>query len=76
MRQIKHPDTIQKNMMAVLIDCNNCGHCIDLSTPSPADTPGLTAARNKIKGQLATWLSAVSTEEQEVHLGKPSAFLE
>ncbi len=25
-----------------LIDCQNCGHCIDLSTPSPNDPPILT----------------------------------
>jgi hypothetical protein len=45
MRQIKHPDTTQKSMLALLINCNNCGHCVDLSTPSYADTPALTAAR-------------------------------
>ena len=52
MRQIQHPDTTQKNMAAVLINCNNCGHCIDLSTPSGADTPGLTLARQQIKNKL------------------------
>lgn len=45
MRQIQHPDTTQKNMKAVLLNCNDCGHCIDLTTPAPTDTPGLTLGR-------------------------------
>lgn len=49
MREVQNPTTTQKNMVAVLINCNNCGHCVDLSTPSSADAPTLTNARNKIK---------------------------
>lgn len=60
MRSLKHPDTTQKNMLALLIDCNNCGHCVDLSTPNGGDTPGLTAARQKIKAQLTTWLASTN----------------
>jgi Serine carboxypeptidase S28 len=58
MRAIQHPTTYQKNMAAFLINCNNCGHCVDLSTPSPADTPGLTLARQRIQNQITTWLAA------------------
>lgn len=48
MRQLTDPTGTQKNMLALLIDCNNCGHCVDLTTPAPSDTPGLTLARSKI----------------------------
>jgi hypothetical protein len=67
MRHLQDPTKTQKNMLALLIDCNNCGHCIDLSTPSPADTPGLTAARAKILNQLTTWLNSAG-EPQEPNL--------
>ena len=57
MRQLQDPNNTQKNMAAILIDCNNCGHCVDLSTPSGADTPGLTLARKKIQTQITAWLN-------------------
>ena len=44
MRTIKNPET-QKDLVATLVDCNDCGHCQDLKTPSAADPPALTAAR-------------------------------
>jgi hypothetical protein len=47
MRQL-NPQT-QSGMKNVLINCNNCAHCIDLRTPSPTDAPTLTNARNFIK---------------------------
>ena len=72
MRQLKHADTTQKNMLALLIDCNNCGHCVDLSSSSPADTPGLTAARAKIMSKLTDWLSAA---DEEAIIERPVEFL-
>jgi hypothetical protein len=50
-------------MAAFLINCENCGHCIDLSTPSPKDPPGLTLARTKIANQIKAWLAAADKEE-------------
>lgn len=73
MRQIQHPTTTQANMAAFLIDCNNCGHCVDLSTPSPQDTPGLTLIRQKIKNQIVTWLAASKASRQV--LSVPTNFL-
>ena len=65
MRQIKHPLDTQKNQRAFLIDCNNCGHCVDLSTPSPADTPGLTLARQRIQAQITAWLKPAQPQQEE-----------
>ncbi len=48
MRTVTDPEK-QPDMVAYLIDCNDCGHCADLYTPSDADTPVLTLARKKIK---------------------------
>ena len=31
----------QSKMVNILIDCNNCAHCVDLHTPSENDSPPL-----------------------------------
>ena len=48
MRTITDP-TKQKNLVANLINCNDCGHCQDLKTPTTADPPALTYARQAIE---------------------------
>jgi len=50
--------------MSVLIDCYQCGHCIDLHTSIPTDAPQITAARKVITQQIQTWLAT----------GQPSSF--
>jgi len=50
-------------MEAILINCNNCAHCVDLRTPSAVDAPTLTNARNKIKAIVTKWLTASAEEE-------------
>lgn len=40
MRQIHDPAT-QSGMEAILINCENCAHCVDLHTPSLTDAPTL-----------------------------------
>jgi len=62
MRKLQDPTGTQKDMAAFLINCENCGHCIDLSTPAPADSPGLTLARTKIAKQIKDWLAAADKE--------------
>lgn len=43
-------------MKAVLIDCADCGHCVDLKVANENDSPELTAARNLVAAQMITWL--------------------
>ncbi len=50
--------------VSYLIDCQNCGHCIDLSTPTASDPPILTQTRQKIVNQLATWLGVTPALEE------------
>ena len=52
-------------MEAILINCNNCAHCVDLRTPSAVDAPTLTNARNKIKAIVTKWLTASAEEEEQ-----------
>jgi hypothetical protein len=61
--------TSQANMTTVLINCNNCAHCVDLRTPSDADAPTLTNARNLIKSKVTLWLTP-TREELEEAFGK------
>ena len=66
MRQIQDPTGTQKDMKAVILNCNDCGHCKDLSTPSPTDTPGVTLARQKILSQLTLWINAPKVTIPEI----------
>lgn len=68
MRQI-HDAATQSGMEAVLINCNNCAHCVDLHSPSSADAPTLINARNRIQKLVTKWLTP-SAEELEKAFGK------
>mmetsp|Transcript_48167 Transcript_48167/g.35355 ORF Transcript_48167/g.35355 Transcript_48167/m.35355 type:complete len:90 (-) Transcript_48167:36-305(-) len=63
MRSIYDPET-QSEMTAVLIDCDNCGHCVDLGTPSDSDPEALIAAREIIYDQIIEWLQASEVQEK------------
>ncbi|CAI2367715.1 unnamed protein product [Moneuplotes crassus] len=41
----------------IVIDCDNCAHCVDLHGDFPDDAPELTAARDQIKGIFQDWIS-------------------
>lgn len=69
-------------MKTVYINCNNCAHCVDLRTPSPADTPTLTNARNLIAQTVTQWLMPTQEEldkafgNQEAENVTPALFLQ
>lgn len=52
-------------MKNVLINCNNCAHCVDLRTPSDADAPTLTNARNYIKKSVIEWLTPTAADYEK-----------
>ena len=56
MREPLHNPDLQKDMVAKLIDCENCGHCVDLHAPSPNDSKNLTDARTLIETTIRGWL--------------------
>ena len=43
---------------ARLIQCEGCGHCVDLRAPAADDAPELVAARAAVQQRLAQWLQA------------------
>jgi len=55
MREIYNPK-LQSGMEARLINCTNCGHCIDLGTPKSDDPIELTTVRDEVAVQLKAWL--------------------
>ena len=44
-------------MNATLINCDDCAHCVDLGYPKDDDPAQVTAARTKVKTQIATWIA-------------------
>ncbi len=46
---------------AIIADCDDCGHCGDLSAPKAADPPSLTAQRAAVAKYIGGWLQ--TTEE-------------
>ena len=44
-QMLSNPDL---NQVARISDCPNCGHCVELYTPSPLDSPELQETRNMI----------------------------
>jgi len=47
----------ERNLVRDIIDCDDCGHCVDLKTPSRKDPKVLTRARNYIEGNITQWLN-------------------
>ena len=74
MRQIANPAK-QSAMEAVLINCNNCAHCVDLKTPSGADAPTLINARKKIKSLVTQWLTPTKEELEDAFGPQHETFL-
>jgi len=52
MRQI-HDPSIQSTMQAEIVDCTDCGHCIDLHPHSDSNPEGLTNVQNDIAATVA-----------------------
>lgn len=59
---------------AEMINCTDCGHCIDFHTPTETQPPELTAVQNKIAATINQWLADAAqakeinnTEKEEIH---------
>lgn len=46
------------NMAAELIDCVDCGHCVDLHTPRAADPLALSKSRDRITRTIVEWVES------------------
>jgi len=49
-------ETDNPHLIPIVIDCDDCGHCVDLHGDTDQDPPELTAARAKITKILGEWI--------------------
>lgn len=52
---IKHYD-FKDGIISLMIDCDNCGHCVDLHAPSPDDPVELQFARAEEIYYFSYWI--------------------
>lgn len=57
MRELQDPYQ-ERSMTAALINCDDCGHCIDFHTPTDYQPEELTAVQDQIAETVAGWLAA------------------
>jgi len=68
MREFKDPAKAKaSNMNTRIIQCADCGHCVDLHTPTDNDPENLTKVRSEIEAEISKWLNPTS---------KPLSFLQ
>mmetsp|Transcript_14738 Transcript_14738/g.12554 ORF Transcript_14738/g.12554 Transcript_14738/m.12554 type:complete len:120 (+) Transcript_14738:46-405(+) len=48
----------QGDVTAYYVDCEDCGHCVDLYTPTVNDSLNLTLTRTKIAFEVASWINS------------------
>ena len=42
-------------MQAAMSDCNDCGHCVEMYTPTPEDPPQV----NEVRIAINNWLNSI-----------------
>jgi hypothetical protein len=45
-----------RDIKAILIDCNDCGHCLELQPPKDSDSKELKDARDEIRAIFDKWV--------------------
>ena len=64
MTEIQHPTTTQSTMQSVYIECDTCGHCVDMNSPKAGQPENLTKAQHTAADTVSKWL----TEAKEAKL--------
>ena len=63
MREL-HTEQQEKSMTAAMINCTDCGHCIDFHTPTDDQPAELTAVQGQIADTVAMWLESAKKVEE------------
>ena len=63
MREL-HTEQQEESMTAAMINCTDCGHCIDFHTPSDDQPAELTAVQGQIADTVAMWLEKAKKVEE------------
>lgn len=56
--------TTNPHIIPIVIDCDDCAHCVDLHGESPNDAPELVAARKRITKIFGKWIKEELTMEK------------
>lgn len=65
----------KNDMRAILIDCDNCAHCVELYTEKEGDSEVLKNARKEIEERMDSWIEEY-WRRKEVEIGMKRGFLE
>ncbi len=57
----------ERNLVKDIIQCVDCGHCVDLKLPSHKDPIELLKARNYIEGNITQWLNIQDMPAPDVY---------
>ena len=57
---IKATDAVGAGNKAVIMDCNDCGHCKDLHAADPSDPQIVVDTRSDIKATIEAWIKEAS----------------
>ena len=52
-------------MIKFLLDCEECGHCVEFHEPSPSDSLILKYARKRIQQEITVWLDEYYNDPQD-----------
>lgn len=50
-------ESYDESVKSVIVDCDDCAHCVDLLQPSDSDPPELKSVREQIENSIATWIN-------------------
>lgn len=67
MRELQDP-TRQQNMTAEMINCTDCGHCVDFHTPTDDQPIELTQVQENIAATVAGWLTEAKEHKKAKEL--------
>jgi len=54
---------------AEMINCTNCGHCIDFHTPTDTQPIELTTVQENIRATISGWLLEAANAKKEETVG-------
>ena len=56
-------------MKSDIINCENCGHCIDIKTPKETDDPEITRIRENVANSVISWIKNMPAGQDEREVG-------
>ena len=74
MTSIKHPDSSQKNMRSIYVECETCGHCVDFQSPTEGQPVAITKAQYYVADTVQKWIK--EAKEAKDTIAKAHTFIQ